>query len=309
MNKNELLEYLQSGLIERGIDPATAARHVANFGTTLTEADEKEINAIENLSDLAEVIDGMADNLKQRAQLKKPAPPPQQNRTAADNDKSGDMMTADTAVIDVYTPPPAQVRITPPEPQNTRLSDDRVQHTQDFAVPAQKNTQTGNATNQPTVYNYDDEDDYEEEKPKAPVSTKGKLIFWGAVVLTLPLTAGIFLGVSGIFFGVIAAFGASIAGLMAGLIGMVAAGSAVSLVGIIYGITQLFVTFPIGLYEIGLGVIITGFIMFAGLLIYNFAIRLLPFLIKHIFRLYKRIAGKMIDLFNYIKGECYRLEL
>jgi len=307
MNKNELLQYLEKGLVERGIDPALAERHVTNFGTTLTEADEKEINAIESLDDLAEVIDGMANNLKQRSQQKKPPPPAvQRSQITADRDKdSADMMNAETAVIDVYTPPPAPKRITPPESQQIVRTADISQNTQDISLPVQNQNYTPRVQPQLTPYNYEDEDDFE----ITPANPKGKLLFWGIFILTIPLTAGIFLGVSGIFFGAIAAFAAAIAGLMAGLIGMVAAGSAISLVGIIYGITQLFVTFPIGLYEIGLGVIITGFIMFAGLLIYNFAIRLLPFLIKNIFRLYKHLAGKMKKLFNYIKGECYRLEL
>ena len=39
------------------------------------------------------------------------------------------------------------------------------------------------------------------------------------------------------------------------VIGGAAAGTALSLVGIIYGISQLFSCVPIGLYELGLGVL------------------------------------------------------
>jgi len=132
---------------------------------------------------------------------------------------------------------------------------------------------------------------------------KGTPAFWAIFILTLPITIPIILAIFAILFCTIAAMAVMIVGLIGALIGIVAAGSALSLIGIVYGVTQTFTTLPIGLYEIGLGVLIGGIAMLAGILVYNFAVRFLPFAIKGVIIFIKFVIKKIKYLFYFLKKE------
>ena len=132
---------------------------------------------------------------------------------------------------------------------------------------------------------------------------KGTPAFWVIFFLTLPITIPILLAGFAVFFSAIAAMAVLIVALIAALIGIVAAGSALALIGIVYGVTQTFSTLPIGLYEIGLGVTIGGTAMFSGILIYNFAVRFLPFAIRHTITFLKFVIKKIKYLFYFLKKE------
>ena len=91
-----------------------------------------------------------------------------------------------------------------------------------------------------------------------------------------------------------------------GLVAEVAVGSLVALVAVIYGVSQLFIVVPIGMFELGLGVAAIGVTMFVGILMYNIAVRLLPFLLRRFIRFQSVFRGFLQDLYYYVKGECYR---
>ena len=70
------------------------------------------------------------------------------------------------------------------------------------------------------------------------------------------------------------------------LIAFVAAGVFVALTGIVYGVIMLIKgNTPVGLFEIGLGITVGAVVLFAGILVYNFAIRLIPFGMKMLSKL------------------------
>ena len=81
-----------------------------------------------------------------------------------------------------------------------------------------------------------------------------------------------------------------------------------TLVGLIWGITQIFAShIGIGIYEMGLGVVIGGAALGAGILIYNFSVVVLPRFLKHLisFEGYcLRHVGPMLDR---MREECNRL--
>lgn len=145
--------------------------------------------------------------------------------------------------------------------------------------------------------NPENDDSYYVEK------AHGSPLFWILFIGTLPFTAIIYAALFIIYGALFAAIAALIVGLIAVLIADIAAGTAVSLVGIIYGITQLFnpATRAVGLYELGLGLLIGGGAMFAGIIIYNIAIRLLPFILKKWTYLLRLILGKLKDLYYALK--------
>ncbi len=95
--------------------------------------------------------------------------------------------------------------------------------------------------------------------------------------------------------------------LVATLAVAVAIGSAVALIGIIYGITQFFSAggiSAVGLYEAGMGIFAAGITMLVGVLIYNAAIRFIPWIMKKLRALFKFILKKLGVLAEYLKGVC-----
>ena len=62
-----------------------------------------------------------------------------------------------------------------------------------------------------------------------------------------------------------------------------------------------------GLYEIGLGLTVGGIVMLGGILVYNCAIRLVPWLIRLLGDLFRFCTGKLKDLFRMAKEACYKL--
>ncbi len=106
-----------------------------------------------------------------------------------------------------------------------------------------------------------------------------------------------------VFFGMIAL----ILLLVAALAVAVAIGTAVALIGIIYGVTQFFsaggVT-AVALYEAGMGIFAAGVTMLVGVLIYNAAIRFIPFAMKKLRVLMMFVFKKLGVLAEYLKGVC-----
>lgn len=117
------------------------------------------------------------------------------------------------------------------------------------------------------------------------------LFFFGAILLTVFVA---------LFFGLIAL----IIILVAALAIAVAAGSAISLIGIGYGILQLLSNPAVGLYEAGMGIMVAGITMLVGVLIYNAAIRLIPWTMKRLRGLFKFVLKKLGVLAEYLKGVC-----
>lgn len=148
----------------------------------------------------------------------------------------------------------------------------------------------------PQDISFDDFEDFTENVPGSPK-------FWVLFFVTLPISLAVVLAILGVFAALFTASAVMIVGLIASLIALVAGGTALSLVGIIYGITQTVITLPIGLYEIGLGITIGGATMLAGILIYNFAVRLLPFVLRKLVTLLAFIFERLRGLFYRLKRE------
>lgn len=158
---------------------------------------------------------------------------------------------------------------------------------------------------EPENDDFDMNDDYFTHSNES--SQKGITTFWVGLILTLPITlallALVFGGFAGLFVGLV---GAIVLGILL-LIALVAAGSVASLVGIIFGVTQLFSFVPAAIYEIGIGIIIAGIVVFVSVLLYNLVIRVIPWLIKKVAQLLVYVCGKLKMLFYYVRRECYKL--
>ena len=75
-------------------------------------------------------------------------------------------------------------------------------------------------------------------------------------------------------------------------------GISASLVSIGYGIYMCFKEIPVGLYEIGLGMIVLGFTMLLSILLYNYIKRLVPFLLKKFKEYYAILIKITKDYFS-----------
>lgn len=118
------------------------------------------------------------------------------------------------------------------------------------------------------------------------------------LILTLPLTLPLFLAINFVFFALFGAMASVIFALLVTVTVLVISGTLIALIGVIYGIIQTFTYLPVGLLELGIGMCVGGTVMFVSILLYNIAIRLIPFIIKKTALLYKIINAK---IFKYIR--------
>lgn len=129
-------------------------------------------------------------------------------------------------------------------------------------------------------------------------------LYWVIILLTIPLSVPLLLTVLFLFIAAFAFLAVSIVALFAALVFVVVAGTGFSLVGIIYGVTQIYTSLPVGLFEIGFGVVIGGSAMLSGILIYNTAIHFLPFVIKYLIVFFMFTMYKIKEFFKFVKKEC-----
>lgn len=269
MELNIFMRELESALVKRGIPDETALKHVSNLRRSFTSDDLSEIEAITSGEEVEQLAESIAVILNKN---KKNAPRPQ------------------TEARDVQLSPQVSVSV----PRQERISSTT---SMPKKKPAKKNVS-------PSV-NYGD--DYYDYSAQPVPSTKGMLVFWIGLFVTLPISLGILVAIFGAFAAVFVGLAAVIVAGIAVLIALVAAGAGVSLIGIIFGITQLFSFFAAGIYEIGLGVMVAGAVLFVAVLIYNFSIRLIPWLITQVGNLLGFVCRKLKSLFFIIRRECYKL--
>lgn len=275
MELNMFIRELEASLVRHGINPEVANKHANTLLRTFTEDDLNEIRQLQSKAE----VDDIAGSIALLLQKNKIRPAVQQPE-----------------------PDSHPARLNPPSyPVLNRQT----------STSAQKPVQSPakQAPRQPAYYeDHESEgDEYFAEYDVEEKTTKGFYTFWLSFILTLPITAALAVVFFGLFVGAFAALSLLIAGLITGLVCLVAAGAGVSLVGIIFGVTQLF-SFPAaGVYEIGLGIMVIGVVMFAGILIYNIAIRFLPWVIRLVAALLKFSCGKIAELFQNIRRECYKL--
>ena len=277
MELNIFMRNLQTALIRRGIPGETALKYVNNIRRSFTPEDLEEIDAIQSPDEIEQFAESFASiyNKKHKAQ---PVQPQQPVQPMNDVQPSAPRQPAAPARREEYT-----------------FDDDLGG---DYPAPApSKKTKSRKA----------EEDPYFEYSAEAEPSTRGMLIFWIGLLLTLPIWLGLLAVMFVAFIALFVALSALIVVGVAAIIAVVTVGAGIALVGIVFGITQLF-TFPAGgLYEIGLGVMIAGAVLFVAVLLYNFSIRLLPWLITQLGVFLKFLCRKLKDLFLTIRRECYKL--
>ncbi len=172
-----------------------------------------------------------------------------------------------------------------------------------FSVPAKQNSPSpANKSNNAS------ENARKEKSPANPVPQENEKLFKVVVCVAIPLAviAALVAVLLYLGFWLFLALGMILA--IAFLILFVSAGTVVSLVGLVYGVVQLIEkATAVGFFEIGLAVIVAAAVLFAGVLLYNFAVRLIPFAMKQLARLFKFGVYKSREAYYAAKGACERL--
>lgn len=142
-----------------------------------------------------------------------------------------------------------------------------------------------------------------EAVPDEETIRKNRTKFWVLFALTLPITAAILAATGAVFAFVFFIIAVLIIASVAALVAVTAAGTLISLFGLIFGAAQMLSAVPIGLYECGLAIMIGSAAMFVGILIYNFAVRLLPFAARWLLIFMRFVFKKYRQLFVFLKRE------
>lgn len=303
---------LHTALLERGIPEDKAATGVAGVTRNLTEERKKAIEKISSDADFMRFADSVADRIKH--QINAGAPKRSKSNAPADIALTTEMPTR------------AEMKRSPTVPSpSAETVKNRDNATAEFAplkraYVAPKAKAAPAATNPPKPKHELDEDEaIETARPKprfAGKKTNPDTIRYsdpsGERTFKLVLLCGIPLWIIGaaalvMFFG---ACYAAVIGLivmcLAAMILVVTSGVGVSLIGLIYGGIKLFTVLPEGLYEMGLAAIICGCTMLISIILYNLGIRFLPLLFAPLKSFVLFTVDKIIDLYYYIKKECYK---
>ncbi len=294
-DKQSFLEKLTAALIDRGISEADIAPYIEQFDRFYDRMRNDDAKTSGVLSD----VEGIADNIASQVSDRYDAINRLAERTMTVDTIEDDGEYEDAVAIDDSDLPTAEADI-------VELTDDGeyeiVEEAEEISlIPAEMLDEI-----EPEAAEEITESvrlpDYipDEEIPSSKM-------FWILFGVSLPITIPLALAVLGVFALMWGGLAGIIVGAIAALVGVVTAGTALSLVGIIYGIVQLFTSVATGLYEIGIGIVVAGIVIAVGILLYNFAVRLMPILIKLVWRLFKYVLERLRELFNYLRKESAKL--
>ena len=126
-------------------------------------------------------------------------------------------------------------------------------------------------------------------------------------ILCIPLALVVILVTAAVFALIFLILAIIVIIAVAALAVVTVAGTCVFVFGMILGIVKLLETLPAGLFECGLSLMVGSAAMFAGILIYNFAVRFIPWVASKLLQFMKFVFRKYRILYAYIKKEVLKL--
>lgn len=281
-DKQSFLEKLNAALLERGISPTDIEPYLERFDRFYDRMVADSSDASSPLGDIDTIADNIAAQVSDRYD--------EINRLAERT------MTVQTVDVDNEPTTESDVPVIADDEDGYEM----LEVTSDVGIvpPDEAEAVTSDCESEQSTKlpDYVSEEKIQDNK-----------LFWILFAVSLPITLPLTLGVLSVFAAAWAGLAALIVASLAALVAMVTVGTAASLIGIIYGIIQLFTSVPVGLYEIGIGIVVAGIVMFSGILLYNFAIRFVPWLIKLVGRLLRYTLKQLRVLFNFLRRECAKL--
>ncbi|MBQ7499879.1 MAG: hypothetical protein IJT91_03190 [Clostridia bacterium] len=286
MNKKTFIDILTKELSAKDIPEAEIKKYVDKYNVFLISVDDEEFeNEFRSKSDVDEIVAMIADNFS----LKNVSSEPQTEITSSrGSDNASDSGMDKTIVFDTEQTkryfPDNEYEADEPVGGND-IPDDDNENRSKKASPDKKQKKRKKEKKQ---------------RPDIKASPTFIALFIVALPITLPLFL-IFTAIVAVFYAVLIAI---IAAFIACLLAAVAAGTASAMAGIINGAIKLISSTPIGVYEIGLGLIIGGVTMLISLAVYIITVKLLPKLFPLITKFAKFVYGKIADLYYYCKERC-----
>jgi uncharacterized membrane protein len=152
------------------------------------------------------------------------------------------------------------------------------------------------------------EDEEHDENKKVELTKRGKAFFWSIAIGTSPLSFTCALAVLAVFaLGIITVCALIVACLLL-VCAEAVVGSALTLVGVIYGAIQMIEgNTATGLFELGLGIVSGGIALALGILTYNFAVLVLPYGLKQLLTFEGYCLKRVGPMINRFREECNRL--
>lgn len=138
------------------------------------------------------------------------------------------------------------------------------------------------------------------DEEKAPVTP----LYVGVVILTSPIALTLYLTIFALFFTCFSALVALVAAFSVAVITLAGAGGAVSVFDLIYGISRFGQSSAIGFYEVGIAVMIAGATLFLTIVLFQFGLRFLPFVMRQLRRLLSHALALIRRLYRYLRKEC-----
>ncbi len=282
-DKQAFIDKLSAALKLRGVSEVDAATYIERFEKYWDRMAEENGETSRRLSDTELVADAIAAQVSERT-------------------SEIDLLAERTMTVDAVAPT-EEITISSDEDGLYDDCDSLYSDEAECLIPLEEMSVTVNDGADEQML---DEGRLPEYKPQEniPASSTFKLLAAASLPITIPLAV--------VFFASFGVLWLAIIALMVAAVGAVvmfaAGGAAVSLVGIVFGVIQLFSdSVAVGVYEIGLGVTVIGVVMLVCILLYNLAVRLMPFLMKLVFKLFKYTILKLKELYRHLKKESAKL--
>lgn len=338
---------LARSLMERGIPREAAVKHSVSLVRTFDEEDLREVTSYRTPKDFDDLADGLADIIKEKLNLKKTgASEEKKDEPQSDTlvkaqtavfkisevkgeEESAEMSsvpdTSTRAIPKVYPKESAprseimKTRAFVTDKKSESVTEIQSTRTFDGVKPDSLNQNPASgitAVNIPVIKEaYADEgvqeiylDEEGPEDEKVVLTKRGKAYFWGITVAISPLLLIACILVFGVFaFGIVAMCALIGAAIML-VCGEAVAGFGLTFVGIIYGAIEIVGgNIGIGIYEIGFGLCCGGIFLALGILTYNLAVVVLPYVLKQLISFEGYFIKRIGPLVNRFREECNRL--
>ena len=290
MDKQTFYSELSSRLVTLGIPDDFISRHIAQFDAHFNGKNEDEIAAeISKLGDLDKVaarIKKMTDKVINEANIEQEATNTENASSVTVSEPSPNIKAPAKAVKENEAKQPISSSA-PDQDEFVRIAskEDHIHIKPENTVQERINT----ISNAPI-----DPEELSRNRKK----------FWTWFAIALPLIA-IVIGLTAFAFAFAFFMLAMMILISIGLLVFITAGGTVmSVMGLIFGVSQMLSSVPVGLYECGVAICIGAIALFVGILIYNFAVRLMPFAAKQLLVFVKYVIKKYREIYIYIKKEC-----
>lgn len=304
MDKQTFYAELTERLLNVGLSREFIERHLAQFDSYFKGKTDEEVAAeIKKLGDL----DKVAARIKRMTEKAINEAKEENDAKQNDVEKAPVIVNRDENEINDEVQIVAPAKEVPDNIDDDVIVFDRVTDDQSAKNTDGEANTDGPGTKRGEIVNADPDSSITSAPIDPEIIEQNRRKFWIIFAATLPITlavlAGTAFGFALMFFAVAIVILISIGTLVF----VTAAGTLVSVFGLIFGVSQMLGNLPVGLYECGVAIMIGAFALAIGILVYNFAVRFMPIVAKWLLKFVRFVIRKYRELFVHLKKECIGL--